>query len=195
MRILTFAGSLLLAACVTINIYFPAAAAEKAADQIIENIQTLPEQQAPAEPVSSLDAWQTQAARWLDAGLDWIIAPAQAQEANLNINSPEIAQLTASMRQRFQALLPHYQSGAVGLREDGLLAVRAPAAVPLPQRAGVKQLVDAENSDRERLYQAIARANGHPEWAGKIKQTFAERWRGHAQAGWWYQQGGAWRQK
>lgn len=35
--------ALILSACVTINIYFPAAAAEKAADQIIDDIwQTAP---------------------------------------------------------------------------------------------------------------------------------------------------------
>ena len=33
--------SILSAACVTINIYFPAAAAEKAADQIIEEVWQL----------------------------------------------------------------------------------------------------------------------------------------------------------
>src|SRR5690349_24376867 len=31
-------ASLLIAACVTINVYFPAAAADKAADQVIDNI-------------------------------------------------------------------------------------------------------------------------------------------------------------
>lgn len=35
--------SLLLAACVTINIYFPAAAAEKAADKIIDDVWQLKE--------------------------------------------------------------------------------------------------------------------------------------------------------
>lgn len=39
-----------LSACVTINIYFPAAAAEKAADKIIEEVwQT----QRPAQPASN----------------------------------------------------------------------------------------------------------------------------------------------
>lgn len=33
--------SIILTACVTINIYFPAAAAEKAADQIIEEVWQL----------------------------------------------------------------------------------------------------------------------------------------------------------
>lgn len=48
---LTIAG-FSLAACVTINIYFPAAATEKAADKIIDEVwQT----QKPGEPKSSGD--------------------------------------------------------------------------------------------------------------------------------------------
>lgn len=53
-------ASLLLASCVTINIYFPAAAAEKAADKIIDEVwqlkqggATAPDRQpdpVPAQP-------------------------------------------------------------------------------------------------------------------------------------------------
>ncbi len=49
-----------LAACVTINIYFPAAAAEKAADKIIDEVWQLQKDQAkpagapaPAAPAST----------------------------------------------------------------------------------------------------------------------------------------------
>ena len=41
---------LLLQACVTINIYFPAAAAEKAADQIIDEVWQLKKPEPPAAP-------------------------------------------------------------------------------------------------------------------------------------------------
>ncbi|MDR1647861.1 MAG: hypothetical protein LBR88_07500 [Zoogloeaceae bacterium] len=50
-------GALLVSACVTINIYFPAAAAEKAADKLLDdiwelkgdvNVQTAPNVSAPA---------------------------------------------------------------------------------------------------------------------------------------------------
>ncbi len=42
-------GAALLAGCVTINIYFPAAAAEKAADRIIDEVWQLKKgSQAPA---------------------------------------------------------------------------------------------------------------------------------------------------
>jgi hypothetical protein len=51
-------GALALPACVTINIYFPAAAAEKAADKIIDEVWQLKQDQSkptapeatPAEP-------------------------------------------------------------------------------------------------------------------------------------------------
>lgn len=51
----------LLAACVTINIYFPAAAADKAADKIIDDVWQLkngekPKDGAPAEPMPAPEA-------------------------------------------------------------------------------------------------------------------------------------------
>lgn len=56
--ILGIAG--MLSACVTINIYFPAAAAEKAADKIIEDIWQLKKSEEgkntvkPAEPANQI---------------------------------------------------------------------------------------------------------------------------------------------
>ena len=50
--------SLLIAACVTINVYFPAAAADRAADEVIDNITrgsgaTPPQGYRPADRSSS----------------------------------------------------------------------------------------------------------------------------------------------
>lgn len=56
MRILTayiaLASVLWLQGCVTINIYFPAAAAEKAADKIIDEVWQLKKPEQPAAPLS-----------------------------------------------------------------------------------------------------------------------------------------------
>lgn len=41
---------LIMAGCVTINIYFPAAAAEKAADKIIDEVWQLQKEAKPANP-------------------------------------------------------------------------------------------------------------------------------------------------
>ena len=48
-----FAAALLLQGCVTINIYFPAAAAEKAADRIIDEVWQLKKPGEPAAPSST----------------------------------------------------------------------------------------------------------------------------------------------
>ncbi|HYD33895.1 MAG TPA: hypothetical protein VEA39_04935 [Methylophilaceae bacterium] len=43
-------AAVLLPACVTINIYFPEAAAEKAADKIIDDVWQLKQQQQEPQP-------------------------------------------------------------------------------------------------------------------------------------------------
>lgn len=117
-------------------------------------------------------------------------------QANLEINTPGIAAIQASMQRRHAELAPLYASGAVGLTRDGNVALRDPAAVPLAQRAGANGLIVAENQDRASLYREIARANNRPEWEGDIRNTFAQRWIDRAQPGWHYQNAaGAWVRK
>ncbi len=186
---------LLLGACVTINIYFPAAAAEKAADKVIDEVWgKQPGQEEPApEPSSSHDLGLS---RVLLALLEGSVPAVRAESADINISTPAIKRLEASMRDRHSQLAPHYGTGAVGLTDDGLVAVRDPRAVPLKVRQQVNQLVAAENRDRNTLYQEIARANGRPEWESDIRATFARRWIDRAQSGWWYQDsGGGWKQR
>ena len=63
-------------------------------------------------------------------------------------------------------------------------------------RADVQRLVEAENADRRRLYQEIARANGFPEKAGEVQAIFADSWRDKAAKGWYLEQeGGGWKQR
>lgn len=195
MRKISILSALLLTACVTINIYFPAAAAEKAADEIIKDIQKNTPQQSEPKPEASLPDWQVSMYRLIDAAINVVVSPAQAEEANLAIDSSEIRRLRAAMEARFGKLQPLYAAGYIGIQSDGLLAVRDMGSVPLKDRNQVNKLVAAENADRQSLYQAIANANGHPEWAGQIKSTFAGRWVSNAQSGWWYQSSGSWKQK
>lgn len=194
MKRISALGILLLTACVTINIYFPAAAAEKAADEIIKDIQGITPQKIEPKPKASLPDWQKTAFQWLDNAVNAVVSPAQA-EADLAIDSAEIRQVRASMESRFSALQPLYASGLIGIQADGFLAVRDASSVPLKDRNQVNKLVAAENADRQKLYQAIANANGHSEWAAQIKSTFAARWISNAQSGWWYQASGSWKQK
>jgi uncharacterized protein YdbL (DUF1318 family) len=207
--------SLVLGACVTINVYFPAAAAEQAADQIIDTVTSrgvaVPVQpggapaapQKPATPGSAPPssavprAQPDMLARLAYATLTLLVPAAQAQSANLDVSSAEIRALTASMQQRFGDLSRFFDSGAIGLTSDGMVAVRDQNAVGLADRALVTRLVAEDNRDRAALYAEIAKANGHPEWEGDIRRTFARRWieRG-AKPGWYYQDaGGSWQKK
>jgi len=189
--------SLMLVSCVTINIYFPEAAAEKAADKIIGDVwgEKVKPSKAPApveqsKPISSLPKNTPIALNVLN----WLISPAAA-DANLNINSPAITSIQNRMKARHESLKAYYGNGAVGLTQNGLITVRDAKAVPLKDRNTVNGLVADENKDRAALYAEIARANDHPEWQADIQATFAERWVSNATAGWWYQTNGNWQQK
>lgn len=199
MKKITLFGTVLLTSCVTINIYFPAAAAEKVADEIIKDIQDNDPKKAPQEPAqdpkSSLSGYQISLYQLIDQAISLAISSANAAEADLSIDSPEIRQLRVSMEKRFSSLRGFYAAGSVGIKADGMLAIRDAASVPLKDRNQVNKLIAAENADRQALYQAIANANGHPEWAAQIKSTFAARWLSNAQSGWWVQSGGVWKQK
>ncbi len=118
-----------------------------------------------------------------------------AAAADLEVNTPAIAALKASMQVRHGQLSTFYNSGAVGLTKDAFIAVKDATAVPLKDRGGLNSLVSAENADRANLYKEIATANGHPEWQADIQSTFASRWIDKAQAGWFYQSGGGWVKK
>jgi uncharacterized protein YdbL (DUF1318 family) len=192
-----------LTACVTINVYFPAAAAQQAADRIVQEVygkkpgaeQNKPPEATPGTEPRSDAGHPLTLARAFIATLEAVVPPAHAA-ANLNVSTPAIRSLTASMAKRQGALQPYYASGAVGMTRDGLITVRNPGAVPLRERNQVKQLVADENRDRNALYGEIAKANGHPEWESEIRATFARSWVNNASGGWWYQDGkGNWVQK
>jgi len=197
----------LLAACVTVNVYFPAAAAEQAADRIIDTVTSQPaganpDETTPAKapPHSRLAPVGDQRILLAAAGavLDFLIAPAQAQASpNLEISDPQTRAVTASMQRRFADLKKYFDSGVIGLTADGQVAIRDQNGIPLAERAVVARLVTEDNRDRATLYSEIAKANKHPEWEPDIRRTFARRWveRG-AQPGWYYQDsGGRWVQK
>ncbi len=114
---------------------------------------------------------------------------------DLDVNTPAVAAVKASMQNRHSQLLTHYQSGAVGLTAEGFVAVKDASLVPLSQRGALATLVKEENMDRVQLYRGIAVANGHPEWEGEIQHTFALRWIDKAQPGWVVQRDGQWVKK
>lgn len=197
----------LLGGCVTVNVYFPAAEAQKAADKIIDAVtsssggppaggpQSKPQSAPAAEPPAADRGITPEADSAADVllaatarALQLLVPAAAAQDrANLDISTPEIRAIIGSMRQRFGQLKPFFASGAVGVTAEGTVAVRDASSVPLAQRAALVRLVAQQNDDLSLLYGEVAKANGHPEWAPDIRKVFAQRWAAHArQKGWYY---------
>jgi len=198
LRCLPFFVVMMFTACVTINIYFPAAAAEKAADRIIQDVWSatgqLPTSQLPAGSAEP-EPEEPQKQSALGFLFDFLVTPAYAQ-ADLNVSTPAIQRIQGSLKARHPQLAAYYASGAIGLTNQALITQRDAASIPLKDRNTVKQLVSAENNDRNALYREIAKANGHPEWEANIRDTFARRWVANAGAKWWYQDAnGAWKQR
>ncbi len=186
-------GVALLAACVTVNVYFPASAAERAADIFVKDVYGIEgeAQPNPATPPDQSHVPRFDAVQFVVA---WLVPAAYAQQPDINISTPAINALRADMESRHQRLKAFYASGAVGMSDDGLIVLRDPAAIDLKQRNMVKKLVADENKDRNRLYLEVAIANQHPEWESNIRGIFAQRWVANAPGGWWYRSGGSWRQ-
>ncbi|MGN2245519.1 YdbL family protein [Frateuria sp. GZRR35] len=183
-----------LVGCVTINVYFPEAAAQKAADRFIGTV--IDQGSAPAQDAKP--APQTQEPTRPSAMLlDLLVPAAYADTPDIRVQTPATEAIRGRMQARFQNTLQALlDSGAVGFTKDGLVAVHDAGKIPLSKRAQATAAVADENSDRNALYREIARANGHPEWEPQIRATFAKGWIERAHAGWYYQDAsGAWKRK
>jgi uncharacterized protein YdbL (DUF1318 family) len=198
--------ALSLAACVTINIYFPAAAAEEAARTIVRDVlgdEAAPsDEQAPVpqtqedDDQSFHDSSSIKYSSAVEALMNFVVPVARADQPNIDIESPSIRRLRAAMSARQSGLAAYYRSGVLGFTNHGLVSVRETKKIPLRDRNRVKKLVADENGDRMALYAEIARANGHPEWEQSIRDIFARVWVEEAPKGYWYQNGkGEWVKK
>jgi len=197
------AGALLLTACVTINVYFPAAEAKEAAREFVEKVID------DADKVEIKDSGKSgggmamlQRRFDLDVrGFDpWAlvgIGSAQAQSApDISIKTPAIQAIQARMEARFNATLRRgFDSGALGFTSDGLVSVRDAGKLELKDRVAMNAAVADDNRDRKAVYREVAVANGHPEWESQIRDVFARQWVESARSGWWYESGGGWKQK
>ncbi len=193
----SFLFGLALSACVTINIYFPAAAAEDAARVIVRDVLNEEETEVSSDENEQTHLYDASGLPYLLVGtvLNMLISPAHA-EANININTPAIGALRASLKARAASLKPYYASGAVGLTSNANVQIRDQSLIALKERNQVKKLVADENKERGALYAEIARANDHPEWETDIRATFARVWVEEVAAGTWYQDAsGSWAQK
>ncbi len=199
-------GALLLSACVTINVYFPAAEAKAAAREFVEKViddadSTQIKDSNGGGMAMQLNRFDFDASHSRSAGFDPLIllgiGSAQAQSApDISIKTPAIQAIQSRMEARFSSTLrAGFDSGALGFTEDGLIDVRDAGKLALKDRVAMNAAVADDNRDRKAVYREVAVANSHPEWETQIRKVFAQQWAESARSGWWYQSGGAWKQK
>src|SRR4030095_6371753 len=97
-----FLTAVLMSACVTVNIYFPAAAVERAAEQIFKETWGGPSEPAktPPKPQSN-----NRFSPMRMVSLD-LVSEAHAQEPDINVSNPAIRALKDSIKQRAGAVAP-----------------------------------------------------------------------------------------
>ncbi|MCC8362025.1 YdbL family protein [Lysobacter sp. A6] len=204
-----FASMVLLSACVTINVYFPAAEAKEAAKEFVEKVigdelpngvkpEAKPEESKPEADNKPNGGGMASLLRRIDPLSLVGIGTAHAQaQPDITIKTPAIQAIQARMASRFDATLRKgFDMGALGFSKDGLVVLRDPGSLELKDRVGMQKAVADDNRDRAAVYKEIAVANGHPDWEKNIRTVFAKQWVDSARGGWWYQDAsGAWKQK
>ena len=153
-----------LAACVTINIYFPAEKVESVADDIVNDIIGLSEDnESSSRSISVMMA-------------DLFLSKAYASDET-NVSSPAIRTIKQRMKERNASLKPLYAQGVFNELGNGYLEIKEPNNLSLKDKRDVKALVDAENKDRKALYESVAaELNIDKSQINKVAEIFAERW-------------------
>ncbi|MGH8073774.1 MAG: YdbL family protein [Lysobacter sp.] len=196
-------AAVMVTACVTINVYFPAAEAREAARQFVDKV--IGEEPQPSTPVEDGQGGPSAmlepvTLRQLASRVDLYslvgIGSAHAQSPDITIKTPGIQAIQARMASRFNSTLrAGFDAGALGFAGDGTIVVRDASKLELRDRVKIQQAVAEDNRDRNAVYREVAVANGHPEWESQIREVFAKQWIASARSGWWYQSGGGWKQK
>ena len=183
---------LIFYACITVNIYFPEAAVQKTAEEIVDEIRENEgkKEEKKEEKKISLFSEQKNVS-------SFFIVPALYGQEETTVSTPTIRALKRSMTERFPQLVPFYDSGHIGESNDGYLVKRNEDNLNLKTRAELRKLVNEENKDREDLYREVAAAlDIDQSQIPRIQKIFAQNWIRKARAGWWIQkEDGSWERK
>jgi uncharacterized protein YdbL (DUF1318 family) len=194
----------LVAACVTVNVYFPEAAVKDLSQQIEQEVQKQAAEEKSGEPAKPSEEPATPPAEESEGQsslLDLVlgVSPAYAQSVPApEVSNPAIRKIIDSRAARLPDVEKYKSMGVIGENKDGLLEIiKLDAVSDLRQRADVQRVVKAENSDREQLYKEVATAeNVDLSQLPKIRATYAETLRQNARKGEWIQlPSGEWKQK
>jgi uncharacterized protein YdbL (DUF1318 family) len=162
-------------ACVTINIYFPEAAVQKTAEEIVDEVRKAEEEgKKKQEKDIVLSSFS-------------LVPAAYAQEEE-RVSTPTIRALKQALKDKEPLLQPFFEKGTIGEANDGFIQIRSEDDLSLKEKADVRRLTKEVNSDRENLYAEVARAlNIEENQILRIQKIFGKRWIENSRAGWWIQ--------
>ncbi len=177
------------AACITVNVYFPEGAVQRAADDFVKDLyEKTPKQQGPAgatkpSPGASL--------------MEHLLLPYAHAADEITTNTPTAQAIKARMAARVGDLSAFKTKGVIGETNDGNVIVKDAAGLALKDRAAVEKLITAENQDRATLYDEVQRTNQlNDRGQTKIRHTFSKAFQEHSPAGTWVQgESGGWNRK
>ena len=165
-----FSFSLLVFACVTINIYFPAEKVESVAGEIVDEIRN----RKPGEKDSRLNDPEKSFAQVIRSALWPSLAWAQDVK---EVSNPTIRALKQKMKDRYAQLKPFYQKGILKEGNNGYVSIGNTKGLNLKQQRDLKNLVNAENGDRKTLYAEVAKAlKIDASQINKVAEIFAKEW-------------------
>jgi uncharacterized protein YdbL (DUF1318 family) len=169
-RAVFFITILLIGACVTINIYFPAEKVESVAGEIVEDIRG-PQTETPPALEKKQQGYQRD--RSLFA---FLVSTAWAEEIT-TVSNPAIRELKNQMKNRYPQLKPWLASGVLKEGGDGYVVIAKTDSLSVRDKGAVRNLVSAENNDRKRLYLEVAKAlNIDAGQVDRVAGIFAKEW-------------------
>lgn len=186
-----FAILIMLAACVTVNIYFPAAEVKRDAERIVNDVYGELEEDAVKQPGPE-SGREISVTRYLAS----LFGPAEAYAQDVTATSnAAIRGLKDKITSNLQQLAPYLNKGNVGIDKNGYLTLRNNSGMAVADVAKVKKVISQDRGLRDQLYAEVARARETQE-VGKVRAIFADMWRNQARGGWYVQQNnGSWVQK
>ncbi len=174
-------------ACVTINVYFPAAEVESAAEKFVEEVLREDPNQEGDDQSHFLNPGVMRSIASGMNPINWFIGGAHAQP-DPAVTSPAIEAIQDRMIDRTNGGMRDYLNrNIVGFNRNGLVEIIDLSQLSLKDRQVAKKLVADENRDRDALYRELAIANDHPEWEKQIRDIWVKEWIDQAKPGWSYQ--------
>ncbi len=167
----------ILTACVTINIYFPAAEVQKTAQEIVRDVR--------GEDAADLDKPETKEAAPGPVSLRLFGSQAWAA-GELDVSNATIRTLKSRIKSNYPLLRKWLIQGVLGENYKGFVVMKNEGGLNLKARVEAKRTMEEENSNRKALYAAVAKALDIPSSEiPRIGKIFAQHWQKAVPKGTW----------